>query len=121
MSTANLGTAVATVYAPGKVPTFSGLTPLPWAAANNKAGKFQLLGRVGKFQLLGQNGEGLPLWARLAIGTLGTVGMAAGAYHGYKRNNSVGWAIGWALLGGMFPVITIPVSLAQGFGKRKGR
>ncbi len=49
---------------------------------------------------------------------LSTAGMVAGAYHGYKRNESVGWAIGWALLGSMFPYITIPVSLAQGFGKR---
>lgn len=47
-----------------------------------------------------------------------TAGAAMGAYHGYKRNNSVGWAIVWALVGGMFPVITIPVSLAQGFGKK---
>ena len=59
---------------------------------------------------------GWALW-----GVISTASMAASAYHGYKRNNSVGWAIGWALLGGMFPVITIPVSLAQGFGKRKGR
>lgn len=45
-------------------------------------------------------------------------GVATGAYHGYKRNRgSVGWAIGWALLGGMVPYVTIPVSLAQGFGK----
>jgi hypothetical protein len=49
----------------------------------------------------------------------GLAGAAAGAYHGYKRNNSVGWAIGWALLGGAFPIITVPVSLAQGFGKKK--
>lgn len=48
--------------------------------------------------------------------TLG--GTAAGAYHGYKRNNSLGWAIGWALLGGLFPVITVGVAAAQGFGKR---
>ena len=47
-----------------------------------------------------------------------TAGLAAGAYHGYKRNDSVGWAVGWALLGSMFPFITIPVSFAQGFGKR---
>jgi len=46
--------------------------------------------------------------------------MAAGAYHGYKRNQSVGWAIGWALLGFMSPVIAMPVALAQGFGTRKG-
>jgi hypothetical protein len=50
---------------------------------------------------------------------IGAAGAAAGAYHGYKRNNSIGWAIGWALLGGLFPIITVPVSLAQGFGKKK--
>lgn len=44
-------------------------------------------------------------------------GTALGAYHGYKRTGSVGWSIGWALLGGLFPFITVPVALAQGFGK----
>lgn len=53
-------------------------------------------------------------------GALSLAGAGTGAYHGYKRNRgSIGWAIGWFLLGGMFPVITIPVSLAQGFGKPK--
>lgn len=46
-------------------------------------------------------------------------GAGLGAYHGYKRNNSVGWALGWAFLGSLFPIITIPVSMAQGFGERK--
>jgi hypothetical protein len=41
------------------------------------------------------------------------------AYHGYKRNDSVGWAIVWGLLGGAFPVITPAIALAQGFGKPK--
>ena len=54
-----------------------------------------------------------------AYAFLSTVGLVLGAYHGYKRNDSVGWAVGWALLGGMFPYITIPISLAQGFGERK--
>lgn len=52
------------------------------------------------------------------VGVASTAGVALGAYHGYMRNRSIGWAIGWGLLGGMFPFITIPVSLAQGFGKR---
>ncbi len=39
------------------------------------------------------------------------------AFHGYRRNESVGWAIGWALLGGLAPVIAWPVAFAQGFGK----
>ena len=48
---------------------------------------------------------------------LSIVGATTGAYHGYKRNDSVGWAIGWFLLGGAFPFITIPVSLAEGYAK----
>ena len=44
------------------------------------------------------------------------IGIALGAYYGAQK--SPGWAVGWALLGSMFPFITIPVSFAQGFGKR---
>ena len=62
-------------------------------------------------------GVSLAVSAVYGIGTL--AGMVGGAYHGYKRNgDSVGWAIGWALLGGLWP-ITIPVMIAQGFGERK--
>jgi len=50
---------------------------------------------------------------------LATAAAGASAYHGYKRNDSIGWAVAWGLLGGLFPVITVPVALAQGFGKRK--
>lgn len=51
---------------------------------------------------------------------LSAAGTAIGAYHGWKRDESVGWAIGWALLGGIAPFIVIPVALAQGIGKKKG-
>jgi hypothetical protein len=44
--------------------------------------------------------------------------MAAG-YHGYKRNNSVGWALLWSILGGAAPPITGVIAVAQGFGKKK--
>lgn len=59
------------------------------------------------------------------LSTLNTIlsygGMVAGAYHGYKRNNgSIGWAIGWAILGGMWP-IAIPIMLVQGFAKPASR
>lgn len=54
------------------------------------------------------------IWALASV-----AGTAIGAYHGYKRNESVGWAIGWALLGGLFPVVVIPVAYAQGIGERK--
>lgn len=53
-------------------------------------------------------------WALAAIASSG-----ASAYHGYKRNNSIGWAIAWGLLGGIAPVITPAVAVAQGFGERR--
>lgn len=53
------------------------------------------------------------LWALTS-----TASMAASAYHGYKRNKSIGWAVVWGLLGGIFPVITPVIAVAQGFGKR---
>jgi len=52
------------------------------------------------------------VWAFASI-----AGTAVGAYHGYKRNDSVGWAIVWAFLGGLAPIIVIPVAVAQGFPK----
>ena len=47
------------------------------------------------------------------------ISSAASAYHGYKRNNSIGWALWWSVMGGMFPIITPTIGLAQGWGKRK--
>lgn len=58
------------------------------------------------------------LW-RWAWALLSVLGAATGAYHGYRRNDSIGWALGWAVLGGLFPIVTIPVSLAQGYGQPK--
>lgn len=48
---------------------------------------------------------------------LSVAGAALGAYHGYKRDASVGWALWWAFAGAVVPVVTIPVALAQGFGQ----
>lgn len=47
----------------------------------------------------------------------GYAGYLGGAFHGYKRTESVGWAFGWALFGGLIWPLAIPVMLAQGFGK----
>jgi len=59
--------------------------------------------------------EMTPFWKTAAL-----VSSALGAYHGYKRNKSVGWAIWWALMGGVAPIITPAIAAAQGFGKPKG-
>lgn len=57
----------------------------------------------------------IPDWYKAAS----VAGTAIGAYHGYMRNDSVGWAVVWALLGGIAPVIVIPVAIAQGIGDRR--
>lgn len=57
----------------------------------------------------------LPSWWKF----VSTAGAIQGAYHGYKRNNSAGWAFGWFILGGLFPFFTIPLSFAQGFPSYK--
>lgn len=57
------------------------------------------------------------------VGTLiATAGLVGGLVHGFKRNRgSVGWAVWWGLMGGLFPIITIPVALLQGYGKPASR
>jgi hypothetical protein len=52
-------------------------------------------------------------------GILSVASAAASGYHGYKRNTSIPWGIGWFLLGGIFPVITPVIAVAQGFGQPK--
>ncbi len=38
-------------------------------------------------------------------------------YHGYKRNNSIGWALVWGWFGSVAPFTTAALALAQGFGE----
>lgn len=59
-------------------------------------------------------GELTSLFWQIAVPA--SVGLSA--YHGYKRNRgSLEWGVGWGLLGGLFPVITPAIALAQGFAK----
>lgn len=53
----------------------------------------------------------------IALGVI-TASMAASAYHGYKRNDSIGWGLAWGALGTLIPILTPAVAVAQGFGKR---
>lgn len=52
-----------------------------------------------------------PVWKALMVAS-----MAASAYHGYKRHESIGWALWWGLMGAAFPIITPVIAVAQGFG-----
>lgn len=57
---------------------------------------------------------------RLYTGLYGVASAASSlglAYHGYRRNDSIGWAIVWAVVGGMFWPVGWGVALAQGYGE----
>lgn len=53
-------------------------------------------------------------WWRYLVG-------AGAAYHGYMRSKSVLWAVGWYFAGFAFPLITIPVAVAQYMLSKKGK
>lgn len=58
-------------------------------------------------------------WAKVMV-FVRPVSSTASAYHGYKRNGgSIGWALGWAFMGALFPLLTPTIGVAQGWGKRK--
>lgn len=61
----------------------------------------------------------MPRWLQVTLGLASLAGGVAGAYHGYKRHDSVWGGIGWFFLGSWFWPIAIPVAFAQGFGQRK--
>ncbi len=71
------------------------------------------LGQVVAVSGLGGLGQSGTLGALASLG-----GAAAGAYHGYRRNQTITSAILWGIFGSVLPVIAVPVALAQGFGKR---
>lgn len=47
------------------------------------------------------------------------VGGAVNVYHGYKRTNSIVWALIYGAFGYFAPVTTTAISVAEGFGERK--
>lgn len=57
--------------------------------------------------------------ARTFWGVAAMVSSAACAYHGYKRNDSIGWALVWSFTGFWFVPFTPIIAVAQGFGQRK--
>ncbi len=68
-------------------------------------------------------GSSLPSWAIPVWYGVAALSSGVSAYHGYKRNKSVGWAVVWGMFGAIAPVITPAVAVAEGFGKpaKKGR
>jgi hypothetical protein len=57
--------------------------------------------------------------AEILFGILSTASAAISGYHGYKRNDSLGWGLAWFALGGLFPVLTPTIAFAEGYAKPK--
>jgi hypothetical protein len=72
-------------------------------------------GKPTQLARLGQYSEGL-IPQSTVIAILATAA-AAGAYHGYKRSDSLGTAFGYGLAAFFFPVPVLAYSLGQGFAK----
>lgn len=66
---------------------------------------------------LGTEGAAGPSGLQVVYGVASTASVAGLAYHGYKRNRSIGWTVCWALVGGIFWPIAWGVALAQGYAK----
>jgi hypothetical protein len=94
-----LATGPAVVVTPGS--PSSSTTPNPPATFTD-----------GMLKIMGENPIGTALL---------TASTALCTYHGYKRNDSVGWALAWGILGGMFPIIAPVVAVAQGFAEPEAR
>lgn len=48
-----------------------------------------------------------------------TASAIALTYHGYKRTGSIVWALIYGLAGKVFPIESVPIAIAQGFGQKK--
>lgn len=96
--------------------------PVPWYQHTLADGITVDEAQPGNYYMVNGVGAGPEPGPNLAVlgwSAVSTASMAASAYHGYKRNESVGWALWWGLMGAMFPIITPVIGVAQGFGKRK--
>lgn len=81
---------------------------------------FEMMARTGEAQeIIGAEEEkGVVSEVVSAAYMIGaTVSGPACAYHGYKRNKSVLWALWWGFAGSVFFPIAPVIAAAQGFGK----
>lgn len=97
-----------------------------WGSNPNLAGRRRLatdgLGAITAISGLGETTLSFPPASVSPLrAALGTVAAAVCAYHGYRRNDSAGWAAGWAFFGSVAPILALPIALAQGFGKPRER
>lgn len=63
-------------------------------------------------------GTGAPV-GKIVYGAVALASTVVCVYHGTKRNDSVGWGLGWGLLGIVLGPLAVVAALAQGIGKRK--
>lgn len=67
---------------------------------------------------LDTQGKWLANWPKISS-YLALASGAVSAFHGYRRNKSIGWGAVWFVLGTIFPIVTPVIALAQGYGKAK--
>jgi VIT1/CCC1 family predicted Fe2+/Mn2+ transporter len=58
-------------------------------------------------------------FSRVVLAARGFSALTSG-YHGFKRNDSVGWGAAWLALGALLPITPL-FALAEGYAQRKGK
>ncbi len=56
---------------------------------------------------------------KVVYGAVAVASTAVCVYHGTKRNDSVGWGLGWGLFGFLLGPIAVVAAFAQGLGEKK--
>lgn len=94
------------------------------AADARALGSYEPLPKPGAPELILSGDDAITALEKLndvtSSGVVRKAGALASAYHGYRRNDSVAWALAWAVAGYAAPVLTPVIAVAQGFGKKKG-
>ena len=107
-------------YAPAPASAESKSTGIVPAVSNKLTqalNGIQLASGLDDSQEIKENPMNSPAWQVYRLAAMISVPVCA--YHGYKRNKSVGWALWWAIMGGAAPVIAPTIAFAQGFGKER--
>jgi hypothetical protein len=72
---------------------------------------------LGELDPVGRASFSLTTGDKVMLGVHGLILLSV-AYHGYRRNeDSVPWALSWALGGFLCPTVTLAFALTQGFAK----
>lgn len=103
----------------------TGLSPVMVQIHNNQPAVYRASGdpvvsdpSMPRYQSPYTNSDGSLNGMGVAVSLVSTASAAASGWHGFKRNHgSIGYAAWWFFMGGLFPVFTPLIAVAQGYAE----